>query len=369
MKRSEYNPAVYLERFVAVETRAAAAVVAAAVLGVAIATFGGVHLENDFTHVISEIAIGGFFLLVGLELRREFASGVLTGLTLWTSLAAAVLGMALPALIFVSRAPVDARDGWVAVVATDIALAAAVTTLGGFRRKLRALLLAVAVLDDLGGLIALATTGKSPRLWWVCAVVAAVAVYAWAIRQFNLGEFTVLAATAVVVVLMLRAGLHPSLGAFAVGFTAPNFDPDNPSVSERVQERVHPWVAAVLLPVFVFLHTLVPLRAPADAPMSLVWTTVVAIVVGKVLGIGGVLAVLARRLAIKLSEALAVGFAAAAALTVALIGVAATLDGTSYEAAVSLGILIATAIAFVLAIVSGRLSAGVEADAPTTEGD
>jgi NhaA family Na+:H+ antiporter len=193
----------------------------------------------------------------------------------------------------------------------------------------------------------------------VAAAVLVVAAYAWAIRRWNLGEVTVVATTAVVVVLMLRAGLHPSLGAFAVGFTAPNADPDNPSVAERVEERVHPWVAGLLLPIFVFLHTLVPIEAPVGAPASLVGWTAVAIVAGKVVGIGGALTLVRRRIQISALEAVAVGCAAAAALTVALIGVDATLEGTPYERAVSLGVLVATAIAFVLGIVAGRLAARV----------
>ncbi len=357
------RPSEFLERFVAVEVRAAALVVGAAVLGVLLATLAGVELDNDATHVLSETAIGGFFLLVGLELRREYASGVLSGLTLRVSLAAATAGMALPAAIYLATAPTAARDGWVAVVATDIALAAAVTTLGGCRRPLRALLLTVAVLDDLGGLLALASTGREPALGWLAAVVVVVAVHAWAIRRWELGAATVVGATAVVVVLMLRAGLHPSLGAFAVGVTVPSAGPGAPgsepsvaSVAERVESRVHPWVAGLLLPIFVFLHTLVPIEAPVGAPASLVGWTAVAIVVGKVVGIGGVLALVRRRVGISIAEAAAVGCAAAAALTVALIGVDATLEGTPYAGAVSLGVLAATAIAFVLGVGAGRLA-------------
>lgn len=361
-----YRPAAYLERFVAVETRASALVVASAVLGVALATILGLRLDHPVAHVVSEVAIAGFFLLVGLELRREFASGVLSGTTLGVALAAAAAGMALPAAIFVLRAPTAARDGWVAVVATDIALAAAITTIGGFRRPLRAMLLTVAVLDDLGGLLALATTVKEPAPAWVAAAIAVVAAYAWAIRRFDLGETTVIVATALVVAAMLRAGLHPSLGAFAVGFTAPNFDPGNPSVAERVEERVHPWVAGLLMPAFVFLHTLVPLEVPAGTSGSLIGWTVVAIVCGKVVGIGGVLALVRRRTGITALEAVAVGCAAAAALTVALIGVDATLDGTPYARGVSLGVLAATAVACVLGVATGRAARrrGGGVDAP-----
>jgi NhaA family Na+:H+ antiporter len=347
---------VFLERFVALEVRAAGLIFGAAVLGVMLATFGDYYVHNSFTELISEVAIGGFFLLVGLELRREFASGSLSGATLKVALAATLGGMALPALIFVSFAPEAARNGWVAVVATDIALASAVTALGGFRRELRALLLTVAVLDDLGGVLALATTGKSPKLLFIGAVVLVVAFFAWSIRKFNFGVMYTLAITALVVWLMLQAGMHPSLGAFAVGFVVPHFDPDNPSVAERTEEAIHPYVAAIFLPAFVFLHTLIPVRIPDGAPANLIVVTIAAIVIGKTLGIGAVLALTRKMSKISIFEALAVGFAAAAALTVALIGVDATLADSIYEQVVGLGVLGATAIAVVLGIVAGRLA-------------
>ncbi|MFZ9320750.1 MAG: Na+/H+ antiporter NhaA, partial [Ilumatobacteraceae bacterium] len=349
-------PAVFLERFVALEVRAAGLIFGAAVLGVMLATFGDYYVHNSFTELISEVAIGGFFLLVGLELRREFASGTLSGATLKVALAATLGGMALPALIFVSFAPEAARNGWVAVVATDIALASAVTALGGFRRELRALLLTVAVLDDLGGVLALATTGKSPKLLFIGAVVLVVAFFAWSIRKFNFGVMYTLATTALVVWLMLQAGMHPSLGAFAVGFVVPHFDPDNHSVAERTEEAIHPYVAAIFLPAFVFLHTLIPVRIPDGAPANLIVITIAAIVIGKTLGIGAVLALTRKMSKISIFEALAVGFAAAAALTVALIGVDATLADSIYEQVVGLGVLGATAIAVVLGIVAGRLA-------------
>ncbi len=356
MTRKAYNPVGFLERFVALEARAAGLIFGAAVLGVLLATFGDFYVQNSFTELVSKIAIGGFFLLIGLELRREFASGTLSGSTLKVALLATVGGMAVPALIFVSFTPEAARNGWVAVVATDIALASAVTALGGFRRELRVLLLTVAVLDDLGGVMALATTGQSPKLLFFVAVVAVIAVFAWSIRKFNFGVLYTLVTTALVVWLMLKAGMHPSLGAFAVGFVVPHFDPDNPSVAERTEEAIHPYVSAIFLPAFVFLHTLIPLRIPEGAPTNLIVVTMVAIVIGKTIGIGGVLAVMRKTSNISVFEALAVGLAAAAALTVALIGVDATLADSIYEQVVGLGVLGATATAVVLGIVAGRLA-------------
>jgi len=355
MVRNPYNPANFLERFVAVEARAAALIVGAALLGVLGATFGDLHIYNDLSRLISEVAIGGFFLLVGLELRRELANGSLSGFTLRISLIAAIGGMAGPALIYLAFAPQAARDGWVAVVATDIALAMAISGLGGFRQTMRTMLLTIAVLDDIGGIAALATTGKNPKILYVLAVVVVVIVFAWSIRKFNFGVFYTIGACACVVYLMLRAGLHPSIGAFAIGMVVPHLDPENPSVAERVEERLHPWIAALLIPIFVFLHTLVPLSLPTGAPAYLIGVTAGAILIGKTIGIGGTLFIARKRLGIAPSEAFAVGLASAAALTVALIGVAATLKGTEYEQVVSLGVLIATTAAVVLGIFAGRL--------------
>ncbi len=355
MASSPYNPANFLERFVAVQARAAALIVGAAILGVLGASVGEIHIENDLSHLISEIAIGGFFLLVGLELRREVANGTLSGITLRISLIAAIGGMAGPALIYLAFAPDAARDGWVAVVATDIALATAIAGLGAFRHSMRTILLTIAVLDDIGGIAALATTGDSPKILYALAVVAVVLAFAWSIRKFNFGVLYTIAACAIAVYLMLRAGLHPSLGAFAIGMVVPHFDPDNLSVAERVEERLHPWIAALLLPMFVFLHTLVPVTLPAGAPASLIVLTAIAVLVGKTIGIGGTLFFARQRLGIDPSEALAVGLASAAALTVALIGLSATLKGTEYEQVASLGILVATAIAVVLGVAVGRL--------------
>ncbi len=355
MARSTYNPANFLERFVAVEVRAAALVVVAAVAGVLGATFGDLTIDNDLSTFISDVAIGGFFLLVGLELRREVANGTLSGQKLRIATLAAGAGMLGPALIFVTFAPSGARDGWVAVVATDIALATAIATLGRFRPVMRTILITIAVLDDIGGIAALATTGDSPKILYLAAAAATIVVFAWSIRRLNFGVFYTIGACAMTVYLMLRSGLHPSLGAFAVGLVVPHFDPDNPSVAERVEERLHPWIAAVLLPIFVFLHTLVPLRIPGGASGSLVLITAISVFVGKTIGIGGILFFARRRLEIVSGEALAVGLASAAALTVALIGLTATLKGTEYEQVASLGILAATAIAIVLGITVGRL--------------
>ena len=148
-----------------VETRAASAIVVAAALGVLLASlpFGDdlvrALTDSHVRQVVSEIAVCGFFLLIGLELRREAAHGSLSGPTAVVAAIAAVVGMILPAAIFVLAAPAGARSGWVAVVATDIAVASAVALLGIPTDPARILLLTIAIFDDIGAVAALAVFG------------------------------------------------------------------------------------------------------------------------------------------------------------------------------------------------------------------
>ncbi|MFM7271571.1 MAG: Na+/H+ antiporter NhaA [Actinomycetes bacterium] len=365
MPRAITAPHAFLRRFVEVETRSAFAILGAAVLGVTLASTPLGPDLVDFVsrhHVrgaISEVAVCGFFLLIGLELRREVAHGALSGAFARVALAAAAIGMAVPAAIYLLAAPPGARAGWVAVVATDIAVASAVALLGVPTEPARVALLTIAIFDDIGAVAALAVAGgHAPTYAWLPVVVAVVALYAWAARRFALGGLAALVAAVVACGLSLHAGFHPSLAAFAVGFAVPRTAGragDEP-VEERIERRLHPWVAGLLLPVFVLLQTLVPLRLAPGSPASLVVVTVVAVLLGKTLGVSATLLATRRVHGIDPLECLAIGLAAAAALTVALIGVDATLHGTVFAQPVSLGVLAATALAGAGGISVGRLA-------------
>lgn len=377
MARVITAPHTFLRRFVEVETRAALAIIGAAALGVALASLpigDDVVRAVTTSHVrgvVSEIAVCGFFLLIGLELRREAAHGALSGSVARIAAIAAAVGMAIPATIYLLAAPSGARPGWVAVVATDIAVASAVALLGVPTDPARVLLLTVAIFDDIGAVAALAAFGgHAPSFVWLPVIVALVVGYAWAARRFRLGGLAAVATTVAACALALHAGFHPSLAAFAVGFLVPRNggDSDAEPVDERIERRLHPWIAGLLLPAFVLLQTLVPVQLRPGSPASLILVTVVAIIVGKTIGVAGVLAITRRRHGISLTECLAIGFAAAAALTVALIGVDATLHGTRFAQPVSLGVLVATTVAGAAGISVGRLATR-RANRPSRAGD
>ena len=368
------RPHNFLDRFVRVETRAAGLILGAAALGVLVASlpFGegfARYLETSHLRsIISEVAITGFFLLVGLELRREVAHGALSGTFARVCALAAIAGMVVPAAIYLalvqSPSTPGASGGWVAVVATDIAVATAIISIvGGSSRsrttRLRTLLLTIAILDDIGAVFALALFGSdAPTLWVIPLILAVIATYALLAPRLHLGGWAAAGTATVTCLLSIKAGIHPSLAAFAVGCAVPRIKAPGTKepANERIERGWHPWIAAILLPLFVFVNTLVPVQIGADSPAILIAFTAIAILVGKVIGVGGVLLIARRIVGISIGEAVTIGFAAAAALTVAIIGVEATLAGTVNAQPVSIGILLATLIAVIAGVTVGRVT-------------
>ncbi|AKL72852.1 Na+/H+ antiporter [Actinobacteria bacterium IMCC26256] len=378
------RPRNFLERFVRVETRAAGLILGAAVIGVFIASmpFGA-----EFTHrletshlrsIISEVAVTGFFLLVGLELRREAAHGALSGTIARVCAFAAVAGMVVPAAIYLllvrSPSTPGASSGWVAVVATDIAVATAIIAIaGGSSRSrtthLRTMILTIAIFDDIGAVFALALFGSdTPNLFLVPLILGVIAAYAVLAKRLHLGGWAVAAVAATVCILSIQAGIHPSLAAFAVGCSVPRVKAAGTKepIDERIERGWHPWIAGILLPLFVFVNTLVPVSLSSGSPAILIAFTAVAILLGKVIGVGGVLLVARKSIGISIGEAITLGIAAAAALTVAIIGVEATVAGTINAQPVSLGILLATLIAAVAGVAVGRATNPKRASSSTS---
>ncbi|HET9474353.1 MAG TPA: Na+/H+ antiporter NhaA, partial [Steroidobacteraceae bacterium] len=177
-----------LERFLHVEAASGIVLLAAAVLALSWANspwsggyqalwsapislgFPGVFVEHPLRFWINEGLMTVFFLVVGLEIRRELHEGALSSLRLAAlPIAAAVGGILVPALIYVSfnREP-PLLQGWAIPTATDIAFAVGVLALLSSRvsSDLRALLLAIAIADDIAAIVVIAlfySEGIEPR--------------------------------------------------------------------------------------------------------------------------------------------------------------------------------------------------------------
>ncbi|AGB80994.1 MULTISPECIES: Na+/H+ antiporter NhaA [Serratia] len=207
-----------------------------------------------------------FFLVVGLEVKRELMQGSLAGRDKAVFPAIAALGgMLAPALIYLLFNGGDdiARQGWAIPAATDIAFALGVMALLGNRvpTSLKVFLLALAIIDDLGVIVIIA-------LFYTHEVsLAALGVAAAAVAVLALMNWRGVSKTSIYMIVglvlwvaILKSGVHATLAGVIVGFMIPLKVKKGPSPSETLEHEMHPWVAFLILPLFAFANAGVSLE-------------------------------------------------------------------------------------------------------------
>ena len=305
-----------------------------------------------------------FFFVVGLEIKREVVSGQLsTARAAALPVVAAVGGMVVPAAIYLLLNPTaPTRDGWGIPMATDIAFAVGVLTLLGPRvpPALKVLLLALAVVDDIGAIvvIAVAYTDDLSAGWLGLAGLglAAAAVLrragVWFLPLFVVIGLFVWLAT-------LESGIHPTIAGVALGVLVPERARSirrrrTVPVAERLEDALHPWVSYGVVPLFALANAGIPLSAEsiADAAASTVTAGVVAgLVVGKVAGILGASAVAIRlgigRLPAGIGWRHLAGLSALAGIgfTVSIFVTGLAFEGQSLQDEAKVGVLVASVVA------------------------
>ena len=199
-----------------------------------------------------------FFLLVGLELRREVTSGELaTPEQLAAPTIAAVGGMVVPALIFMAFnwGKPEPMRGWAVPVATDIAFALAVANALGqrFPLALKVFLTALAIIDDLGAILIIAFFySKGLDFWMLGGAALALAVLYGLNRTGVRPIWPYLLGGVAVWTLVLKSGVHATLAGVALAMVIPidarAGEDDAPAM--RLERTLHPWVSYLVLPVF-----------------------------------------------------------------------------------------------------------------------
>jgi NhaA family Na+:H+ antiporter len=278
----------------------------ATIFGVADNSRGTLHFfVNDGLMTI-------FFLVVGLEIRRELHDGALSSVRLAAlPLAAATGGIVAPAIIYVLlNGDPSVRQGWAIPTATDIAFAVGVLALLGRRvdPALRVLLLAIAIADDVAAILVIAffyADGVAPAGLGIAAAGIAGVVALQKLRSERMLPFIVLGC--VVWLGLLEAGLHPVLAGVIMGLLTPPrsrtraaFDgaaqvSDSPAA--RLEHALHPWVAYGVMPLFALANAGVGIGGldfSSTASVGIAAGVVLGLVVGKPLGIVGVCALCVR---------------------------------------------------------------------------
>jgi Na+:H+ antiporter, NhaA family len=219
-------------------------------------------LTKDVLHWVNDGLMAVFFLLVGLEIKRECLLGDLsTPRRALLPAIGALGGMLVPALVYLlcNRGRPELLAGWPVPTATDIAFALGVLALLGPRvpASLRIFLLALAVIDDLGAIVLIAAL-FTEDLSWLALFVAVLCLAALLLlnRAGVRSLAPYLLAGMVLWTSVLRSGVHATLAGVVLGLAIP-LKEGGPA--RRLEHALHPWVAFGILPVFALANAGVPL--------------------------------------------------------------------------------------------------------------
>ena len=239
---------------------------------------GALHLDKSLYHWVNDGLMAIFFLLIGLEVKREILEGHLSSLRQITLPGfAAVGGMIVPAgiyLIFNQNNPIAIR-GWSIPTATDIAFALGVLSLLGNRVpiSLKIFLLALAIIDDLGAIviIALFYTAELSTLSIAAAFVSLLVLIT--LNVFGVSKKAAYFIVGTILwISVLKSGVHATLAGVALAFTIPLRvkDEDGQSISplKEIEHNLHFWVAFFILPLFAFVNAGVNINNISLAQMS-----------------------------------------------------------------------------------------------------
>ena len=237
-----------------------------------------------------------FFLLIGLEVKRELLEGqlskpsqvVLPG-------AAAIGGMVVPALIywFINKDYPDALGGWAIPMATDIAFALGVLALLGKRVpvSLKLFLMTLAIIDDLGAIIVIAVFYSSELSGVSLLLAAACLIVLIAMNRMGVIKVAPYMIVGLILwVCVLKSGVHATLAGVTLAFCIPlRTKNSETSPLMSIEHALHPWVAYAILPLFAFANAGVSLTGVSlhsfvsHVPMGIA----AGLLIGKTLGVFG----------------------------------------------------------------------------------
>lgn len=316
-----------------------------------------------------------FFFVAGLEVKREFVSGELADRKAATlPVLAALGGMAVPALLYLAVAggTPGAERGWAVPMATDIAFALGVLAVFGSQAPigLRVFLLSLAVVDDLGAIAVIAVLYTADLAMLPLGGAVLLALGYWVLQRLRVTSPWLYVPLAVAMWLCVHAsGVHATVAGVALGLlTRVRCDDDEEhSPADRLEHRLQPWTAGLVVPVFAFTAAGVAVSGAVLAE-SLVDRAaigvVVGLVVGKAVGILGAswLAVRAgiARLPAGLgwSDVAGVSALAGTGFTVSLLITALAFDDPARADRVTLAILVASVVASVVGAAAIRARRG-----------
>jgi NhaA family Na+:H+ antiporter len=370
---------------------------------------GGVVLTHDLRHWVNDGLMSLFFLVVGLEIKREFVTGELRDVRrAAVPVIAAIGGMIVPALLYVAvNVGGNGTRGWAIPMATDIAFALGVLTLAARRTPagVKPFLLTLAIVDDIGAIVVIAVFYSSGVSLFALGVAAVLVTVIIALQRLDVRATLVYVALGLGVWLALfESGVHATIAGVVLGLITPAVafqrpkavsdeavrtasqtvdDPRPPDADApqwlrlatlsreavsplaRVEGALHPWTSNVIIPLFALANAGVSLSADALARAASSRITigiVVGLVAGKILGIVGASALAVRSGIGRLGEGvewmavIGTGAVAGIGFTVSIFITDLAFPGKALAADAKIGIFAASLLSGVLGVVVFRLA-------------
>lgn len=256
-----------------------------------------IHIAKPLLLWINDGLMAVFFLLIGLEVKREVLVGQLSSRAQVVLPGVAALGgMLVPALVYalVNFGDTSALNGWAIPAATDIAFALGILALLGDRvpSSLKIFLLALAIMDDLGAIIIIAlfySGDLSSGMLILAAICLSVLVLLNRLKVENITPYIWVGAF--LWIFVLKSGVHATLAGVALAFVIPLRSSKDPKFSplEHLEHALHPWVSYLVLPVFAFANAGIPLAGmgAGDLFHPVPLGIMLGLVVGKLIGVYG----------------------------------------------------------------------------------
>jgi NhaA family Na+:H+ antiporter len=337
-------------------------------------TFGAVGLSKPLLLWINDGLMAVFFLLVGLELKREVLEGELSQpAQIVLPAAAAIGGMVIPALIYavLNRGDASALRGWAIPSATDIAFSLGVLAAPGVRVPLglKVFLTTLAVVDDLGAIVIIALFYSGDLSLLSLALGAVCLGVLLVLNRRGVRDLApYLVAGIALWLCVLKSGVHATLAGVALGLFIPlsgGTEPSDQQPLRRLEHTLHPWVAYAILPIFAFANAGVSLEGISPAKLLEPVTLGIAggLFLGKLLGVFGVAAALLSSGAAKMPaggtwpKLLGVSMCAGIGFTMSLFIGTLAFEDPRYTAPLRLGVLTGSLLSAGVAYVILRMTA------------
>ncbi|AEI36861.1 MULTISPECIES: Na+/H+ antiporter NhaA [Francisella] len=266
-------------------------------------------IDKNLMHWINDGLMAIYFLYIGLEIKREIISGALSKPSnIIIPAVAALAGLAVPSLIYLSINYDANITGWAIPSATDIAFTLGILALLGSRipAKLKLLVITIAIFDDIAAIVIIAIFyTKSLSLLSLSLGTLFILAMIICNRVFKVNR------SSVYVVLgffawfcTIKSGVHATLAGFTTALCIPFIENDKDSPANFMEESLHPWVIYFILPIFAFANAGINFSGMSVSiifePITL--GIILGLFVGKQLGIFSILAISKKLKLFKLGE-------------------------------------------------------------------